>query len=235
MENLTAPITLSLVMPAYQEEENLRLLLPRAIEILQAMAVSCELLVVDTMSPLDATHELCSSLGVGYVQREFGNAFGDAVRTGIQKARGEYVVFMDSDGSHSPEWIPKLYAHRDEVDVVIASRYVKYGYTENSLVLIWMSRILNWTYALVLGIKCKDVSNSYRLYHGQQLKAIQLKSNNFDIVEEILIKLQRKNNALSIREVPFTFKQRMFGKTKRNLILFISTYIYTLIKLRFSS
>ena len=226
-------IALSVVMPAYQEEENLRILLPRVIEVLQKIAVSCEILVIDTMLPMDSTQQLCNTLGVHYFARKGGNAYGDAVRTGVSLALGEHMILMDSDGSHAPEWIAKLYADRIGHDVVIASRYVENGSTENSLYLVLMSRILNWTYSLILGIHCKDISNSYRLYVGNQIRALNLKCNNFDIVEEILVKLVRNNNYLKIQEIPFTFKERLFGRTKRKLFLFVITYVFTLIKLRF--
>jgi dolichol-phosphate mannosyltransferase len=228
-----AAVALSVVMPAYQEEENLRLLLPRVREALQALGVRWEIVVVDTAAPLDATAEVCAQEGARHVRRVGGSSFGDAVRTGIASAVGEHVIFMDSDGSHSPQWIALLYAHKDSDDVVIASRYVDQGYTENTWILVLMSRVLNWTYSLVLGIDCKDVSNSYRLYKGAQLRTLTLRSQNFEIVEEVLFKLSRQFSPLRIREVPFTFKQRMFGQTKRNLVLFIATYLYTLIKLRF--
>lgn len=220
-------------MPAYQEEENLRVLLPRVIEALDALAVSYEVVVVDTSTPMDATPEFCATMKVRYVAREGGDAYGDAVRTGIAQARGVHVIFMDSDGSHSPEWISKLYVYRDEADVVIASRYIEDGYTENSWLLTSMSRVLNVTYSVVLGIRCRDVSNSYRLYQGSQVRALQLKCDNFDVVEEVLFKLVRQNRPLLIKEVPFTFKQRLFGRTKRKLLVFMFTYAYTLVKLRF--
>ncbi len=122
---------------------------------------------------------------------------------------------------------------KDQSDVIIASRYMKGGHTENSPVLIAMSKIVNWGFAFVLNIKCKDVSNSFRLYDGEKLKSLTLKCENFDIVEEILYKLIRIFKGLSIKEIPFSFKQRMFGETKRNLGKFIITYIFTLARLRF--
>jgi dolichol-phosphate mannosyltransferase len=224
---------LSVVTPAYQEEENLRLLLPRIFAALESLRVSHEVVVVDTRMPLDATRDVCAALNARCVARRGGDSFGDAIRTGISEARGEYVIFMDSDGSHSPEWIPKLYAHHETSDVVIASRYVDQGFTENSATLVLMSRLLNWTYSVVLGIDCKDVSNSYRLYRRVHLEALTLRCNNFDVVEEVLFKLSRKFRPLRIREVPSTFKKRMFGTTKRNLLPFIATYLFTLVKLRF--
>jgi dolichol-phosphate mannosyltransferase len=232
MDNQTK---LSVVLPAYQEEENLRLLLPRIAEELGALKITSEVLVIDTQDPLDDSQRVCEQWGARLIPRQHGDAYGDAVRTGINSSQGEYIIFMDADGSHSPEWIPRLYEHSIDKDVVIASRYVEHGYTENSIALIAMSRFLNFTYSTVLGIKCKDISNSYRLYRAQQMKSLHLTCNNFDIVEEVLLKLSRKFKPLRILEIPFTFKQRLFGKSKRNLVVFMFTYLYTLMKLRFFS
>lgn len=228
-----APPVLSVVLPAYLEEENLRLLLPRIAAALATLGVSSEVIVVDSSTPLDATAEVAAACGARALAREGGDCYGDAVRTGIARSRGEWVLFMDADGSHPPEWIAKLFAVRDHHDLVIASRYVDHGHTENSLSLVLMSRALNWSYSVVLGIRVKDVSNSFRLYRGSQLRSIVLSSANFDIVEEILIKLLRVERGLRILEVPFTFKKRMFGDSKRNLLLFTLGYVFTLLKLRF--
>jgi dolichol-phosphate mannosyltransferase len=224
---------LSVVMPAYQEEENLRLLLPRVLETLDGIGQSFEVLIVDTQVAMDGTPELCEEYGVAYSPRERGNMYGDAIRHGLGKSRGKYVILMDSDGSHPPEWIARLYSDRAGHDVVIASRYVDGGATENGWVLVLMSRVLNWTYSFALGIKCSDISNSYRLYRGEQVRALSLKCNNFDIVEEILYKICRFNPEIQLKEIPVTFKQRLFGRTKRKLVVFVAGYLFTLIKLRF--
>ncbi len=232
---MNSEIQLSVVLPAYQEEENLRNILPRLLDAVQLMGIKSEVLVVTTTEPMDKTESVCDHYGVRYVVRRGGNYFGCAVRTGIDEAKGNFVLFMDADGSHSPEFIPKLFCFADEFDVVIASRYIEEGDTENSFVLVLMSRLLNWTFSLVLKLPCKDVSNSFKLYHRDQLKSLQLTCNNFDIVEEMLFKLHRRNPELKIMEVPFVFKKRVFGKTKRNLFLFVLTYIYTIVKLRLKS
>ncbi len=225
---------LSIVVPSYLEEENLRLLLPRIIQTAAELTPAYEVLIVDTVQPLDNTRAVCDLYPtVRYIPRRGGNMFGDAVRTGIAESRGKFVVFMDADGSHSPGFIAELYKQRDEHDVVIASRYVKGGYTENHSSLVWMSYILNWTYRIVLNLECHDVSNSFKLYRGEQLRSLTLKCSNFDIVEEILFKLNRLYS-IRIKELPFTFKKRMFGDTKRNLPLFMLTYLATLARLRFS-
>lgn len=225
---------LSVILPSYLEEENLRLLLPRIKEHCSRLTKNFEILVVDTASPMDGTPEVCRELGVTYLNRSGSNTYGDAVRTGISQSRGKLILFMDADGSHPPNVIEELYRSREEAEVVAASRYTEGGLTENSRILILMSLIVNIGYRLVLGLKCKDVSNSFKLYPGEVVRKLKLKCDNFDIVEEILFKVVRGNPHFRIKEVPFCFKKRMFGKTKRNLLVFFFTYIITLIRLRFS-
>jgi dolichol-phosphate mannosyltransferase len=225
-------IEISLIIPAYCEEENLRLLFPRLKKVLLETGLSHEILVVDTQKPLDKTEDVCGENLVRYIATGEADCYGAAVRTGIGAAKGNYIIFMDADGSHSPEYIPELLKFRLEADVVAASRYVEGGDSENSKILIFMSWVVNFVYSVVLGIRCKDVSNSFKLYRSSQLKAIKLYCGNFDIIEEILFKLNKRFK-IEIREIPFTFKKRKFGESKRNLFLFMITYLFTLLKLRF--
>ena len=127
---------LSVILPSYMEEENLRLLLPRLKDALSQNKFESEILVIDTQKPLDATQELCVSQGVRHVRRGPGGSFGDAIRTGIGEAKGKWILCMDADGSHTPEFIPSLIHEADKNDIVIASRYIEGGFTENTPSLI---------------------------------------------------------------------------------------------------
>lgn len=225
---------LSILIPSYREAENLRVILPRINKVCEGLGVAFEVLVIDTTQPMDDTAEVCRVNNTRYINRRGGDRYGDAVRTGIMDACGEYVIFMDADGSHTPEFIPKLFAARLDAEVIIASRYVEGGDTDNAKHLVLMSLIVNLIYSFVLNLPCKDVSNSFKLYHANNLKQLRLQCQNFDIVEEILFKLRRADNKLRIIELPYTFKKRMFGETKRNLFLFMVTYIWTLVRLRLS-
>jgi len=222
---------LSIVIPAYEEAESLSQVLP----VLQASAKSLtpnfEILVVDTMQTRDSTPALCQQLGVNYVPRRGGDEYGNAVRTGFATARGQWVVMMDGDGSHNPATLPLLWENRQNNDLVIASRYVRGGQTENPAILIFMSQIVNVVFRLALRLKCYDVSNSFRLYRGDDVRALRLECNHFDIVEEILVKLTAGRPGYRIKEVPFTFEQRKGGKTKRQLLVFILGYLGTLWRL----
>lgn len=228
-------IELSIVMPAYLEAENLKNLLPRLHAAVTQLNSSYEVLVVDTQTPMDETQQVCEQFNARYIPRQGGNTYGDAVKSGILASEGKHVIFMDADGSHAPEFIQTLFFYRNQYEIVIASRYVDGGRSDNSFALMLMSRMVNWGYSWVLGIPCKDVSNSFKLYRGDLLRAIPIQFKNFDVVEEILYKLLCAFPDIQVIEVPFHFEERKAGTTKRNLLAFVFSYAKSLIKLRLSS
>ena len=166
---------LSIVIPSYLEEENLKVILPSIVNVLKKINIEFEILVIDTQEAKDNTKKICEENYVVYINRTGGNNYGDAVRTGIKQAGGKYVIFMDADGSHDPGFIKNLYENRGDFDVVVASRYVEEGDTENSQILIFMSFVVNAMYSLVLNIKCKDISYSFKNYVAVDLTEFKLK------------------------------------------------------------
>lgn len=230
---------LSVMMPCYKEAENLSVILPKIRDVLSEIGTEAEILVVDTTKPMDDTEKICESIDFNgitcrYIARKNGNTYGDAIRTGIDEAKGEHLVIMDADGSHSPEDIKRLYDDMtaDPCGIVIGSRYVPGGNTDNNFILIFMSNTLNVFYRLTFGLKVKDVSDSFRIYDAAKLKTINLKCDNFDIVEEILIKFSDKFPKHKIREIPICFNKRMFGESKRDLVKFIFSYLSTIRRLK---
>lgn len=228
----TASPELSVILPAYEEAENLNMLLPALRGVLKGLGVSFEIVVVDASTPRDATPEICERHSVRYVARSGGGLYGHAIRTAQKVALGRYIITMDADGSHGPSFIPKLWVFRDEAGIVVASRYVRGGQTENPAILIFMSMVVNYVFRICLGLRCADVSNSFRLYQGNEFRSLALSCDHFDIVEEILIKLYFARENYLVKEVPFTFEKRKAGKTKRKLLIFAIGYVFTLIRLR---
>jgi dolichol-phosphate mannosyltransferase len=225
------PLKYSVVLPAYFEHENLSVLLPQLKLVLNKVQDSYEIIVIDACDRQETTAQLCENLDVRYSNRQPSNKYGDAVRTGIAQAVGKYIIFMDADGSHPPEFLTKLIANCHLYDLIIASRYVSGGNTENSKLLVAMSKLLNLVYSVFLKCKVSDVSNSFRLYKADQLKQLKLRCENFDIIQEILVYLIKKNPDIKIKELAFSFKKRLTGESKRNLFVFIMSYLKTLIRL----
>jgi dolichol-phosphate mannosyltransferase len=219
-------------MPAYREARALETFLPRLFTEAAALTPSFEVLVVDTMQPVDDTAAVAAAAGARHIFRTGGNLYGDAVRSGISASRGNFVLFMDGDGSHNPLDMQKLWAQREQFDIVIGSRYVKGGQTENPAILIWLSRMLNHVYRIVFGLRVRDVSNSFRLYRAAPLRKLTLESNDFDIVEEILLRLICGAAHATVTEVPVTFERRKAGESKRNLFKFALSYLSSIRKMR---
>ncbi|MDX2470038.1 MAG: glycosyltransferase [SAR324 cluster bacterium] len=224
-------IQLTVAIPSYLEAENLKFLLPQLKEALKDIP-NYEILIVDTPEARDETPDVCKENGVRYINRDGGDTYSAAVTTAIAKAEGEFLLFMDGDGSHDPNLIPELFSHRNDYDIVAASRYVGGGSTDNNAVLGLMSKTLNLTYRIVLNLDAYDISNSFKLYHTAPLRDLTLYCTNFDIIEEIMVKLNRIKK-VKVKEIPFHFRERVHGETKRNLVTFIFSYASTLIKLRF--
>lgn len=225
-------LTLSICIPAYREAETLAMILPSIREAVAALTSDFEILIVDTQEPMDNTAEICAVNGTRYVRRTGGNSFGDAVRTIIREARGKYMLCMDADGSHSASYFAAMWVEREKNDITIGSRYVAGGHTENPAVLILMSYVLNLTFRIAFSIRAKDVTNSFRLYHRDVLIPLRLESDDFDILEEILIKATIRDPQLRIGEVPVTFGRRKAGESKRKLVQFAFGYLSTLRRLR---
>jgi dolichol-phosphate mannosyltransferase len=227
-----APVELTIMIPAYREGANLVDLVPEIKASVSALTPNYEILVVDTQINLDETAEVCAANGIRHVNRYGGNQYGDAIRTGFAEARGEYVLCMDGDGSHSPSYFPAMWSKRGQYDIVIGSRYTHGGQTENPAILIWMSYIVNVTFRIVFRIHAKDVTNSFRLYRRSILGRFTLESGDFDILEELLIKAVMIKPPATITEVPVTFARRKAGESKRKLLPFALGYLKTLQKLR---
>ena len=226
------PLELSITIAAYREAENLAEMLPSIKAAAAALTPNFEVLVVDTQEPMDNTAAICADNGVRHVHRRGGNSYGDAVRTIITDARGKYLLNLDADGSHSPSYFASMWAKREQSDIVIGSRYAPGGHTDNPLILIWMSHVVNLTFRLAFSIHAKDVTNSFRLYRRELLEPLHLQSNDFDVLEEILIKVSVRRPPARISEVPVTFSRRKAGESKRKLVQFAFGYLTTLKRLR---
>ena len=225
---------ISAILLAYQEEENLKVLIPRIKEQLIKIGEPFEIIVIDSEKPLDNTEAVCLKEGCRYVNQEEPH-FGGAFRTGIKYASMDKFLILDSDGSHDPIYIPQIYEmfKKGEKDIVIGSRYVEGGHTDDAKSSIIMSHILNFVFRTFLGIKAKDISTDYRMYWTSDLKGVTLENQNYDVLQEVLLKIgmNKPGGRLNIGEVPISFHKRMFGALKRRLIPFILDYLKSLIKL----
>src|SRR5439155_13818743 len=116
---------IAVVIPAWNERDNLELLLPAVNEMITGLNVAAEIVVADGGSR-DGTREAAERRGARVVlQQERG--YGGALLAGFAATTAPYVVTMDADLSHRPVFLEEFWRRRDEAEVLIASRYVAGG------------------------------------------------------------------------------------------------------------
>lgn len=220
-------VDLSIVIPAWNERENLEVLLPALDKVIARMGVTAEVVIADGGSR-DGTAEAARRLGA-VVVRQVERGYGGAVLTGFETARAPWVVTMDADLSHAPSFIEELWKRRDEADVLIASRWVPGGGADMSRFRALLSHILNRTFRLLLALPFRDLSSGYRLYRRSILNEVRPEARDFDFLEEILIRAH--NQGRRIAEVPFYYKPRGSGSSHARLIKFGWAYVKTLARM----
>jgi dolichol-phosphate mannosyltransferase len=218
-----AGCALSVVIPALNEAANLEQVLPAVAEAVAGMGVTHEIMVVDGGST-DGTQEIVRKHQARLVSQKFPG-FGGAYRAGFEQSRGEYVVTLDADGSHGAAVLVDLWAARLQGDVVIASRYVPGGAAQMPAWRRLLSRALNAGFRRGLALPVHDLSSGFRLYRRAVVEALPLRASNFDILEEILIRVLAAG--YRVHEVPFTYRARVSGRSHVRLLKFALSYLRT--------
>jgi dolichol-phosphate mannosyltransferase len=211
-----------IVVPTYNEVENLGLLVPQLLE----QDPRIEVLVVDDASP-DGTGKLADALAaadprVHVLHREVKQGLGPAYRAGIRRALdlgAELVVQMDADFSHPPATLPAMLREIEDCDVVMGSRYL-HGIT----VVNWpIERILisyfgNAYTRAVTGLRVRDTTGGFRCMRRRAIEAIdfeRIRSNGYAFQIEMNYRFQV--HGARIKEIEFFFLDRKRGTSKLTL------------------
>ena len=220
-------LEVAIVIPAWNERENVELLLPALRETLEGLGVRWEIVVVDGGSS-DGTVEAADRRGARVVpQKERG--YGGALEAGFAATSAPYIITMDADLSHRPVFIETLWKRRDDAELVVASRYVPGGESRTGWFRHLISRILNITYTRVLSLPLHDISSGFRLYRRDTVDGLDLRARDFDILEEILIKIYTQG--FRILELPFRYLTRGSGRSHARLLKFAWAYLKTLVRM----
>jgi dolichol-phosphate mannosyltransferase len=213
--NSGAPLT-SIIVPTYDEELNLPLLLPRLKAAMEEAGYPLEVIVADD-SRSDATEEAAATAfaehGInGTVLRRTENrGLSPAVIDGFRAAKGELIGVIDADLSHPPELVPKMIAACLDrgAELAIGSRYVKGGGVRDwpfkrrlaSKVACWMAFPIS---------RVKDATAGFFLFKKSVIDGVPLNAAGFKIGLEIFVKGNYRTRA----EVPFVFADREHGESK---------------------
>jgi dolichol-phosphate mannosyltransferase len=217
----------AVIIPAWNERENLDLLLPALREVLDELGLVAEVIIADGGSQ-DGTKEAAERRGARVVvQKERG--YGGALLAGFAATTAPYIVTMDADLSHRPVFLADFWRERDKAEVLIASRYVAGGRADMGRFRRVLSHILNRTYSRALSLPLRDLSSGFRMYRREVLEGLNLRSRDFDILEEILIRVHAAG--WRIHEIPFSYMARGSGNSHARLFKFAVAYLLTLARM----
>ena len=213
----------SVILPTYNERENLPLLLERIDGVFSREGIAGEVVVVDDNSP-DGTGRLAEQLRGRYrflkvIHRPRKLGLGSAYREGFRVAKGKLLLTMDADLSHDPTYIPAFIEKARSAEVVVGSRYV-----EGGGIVGWgphrklVSRMANFLAGLVVGTKVKDITSGYRAYRREVFERVpleEIRSSGYAFQLEILHEIVRRGFRVDF--VPIVFTDRKKGESKLGL------------------
>ncbi len=206
----------------YNERDNIG----RLIAEIHAHAPQADVLVVDDNSP-DGTGRLVADLAavdhrIHALHRPGKLGLGTAIIAAMKYAMAhdyDYVLNMDADFSHPPRYIPALLAGMATRDVMIGSRYVPGGGTEN-----WpksreaISKAVNMVVRTFFRMGVRDASGAFRCYRVSKLRQVRfdrIVSRGYSFQQEMLYRCRLAGCRLG--ETPIVFENRRHGKSKVNL------------------
>jgi dolichol-phosphate mannosyltransferase len=226
----STPPTALVVVPTYNERDNLPLLVGGLMQ-----HPNVRLLVVDDQSP-DGTGDLAEALAKEHpgrievlhrtTNRGLGRSYIDGIKLAI-KQPVDVICQMDADLSHDPAQLPRLVEAAGRGDVVIGSRYVPGGTIVN-----WpmrrrlLSRFANTYIRLVTRLDAHDCTSGYRCWRREALAALPLDrfiSDGYSFLVEMLFVASRRG--FTIAEVPITFVERRLGESKLSRAVIIESAV----------
>ncbi|MCY3637534.1 MAG: glycosyltransferase [Chloroflexi bacterium] len=219
----------AIVVPTFNEAENLPLLAERLFAL---RLPDLRLVVVDDNSP-DGTAEVARRLNEQYdnridlIERQSKDGLGTAYKVGFRHAIEQgagYVLQMDADLSHAPEYIPDFLKTLRQSDVVVGSRYTQGGGVDKD----WrfrrhlLSSLANYGIRAVVGLKVKDATTGFKAFRADALNALdfdEFRCKGFGFQAEVAYACQHGN--YRVVEHPITFYDRAHGESKLSMGIII--------------
>jgi len=217
---------LTVVIPTYNEAENVG---PMTNALLELNTPTLDILIVDDESP-DGTGRIADDLALQHPgrlhvlhrtgPRGLGRAYVDGFRWALEHG-ADFIVQMDCDFSHSPAYVPQFLDHIRDCDVVVGSRYVSGGKTDEQWG--WGRWLLSWwansIYTrLLLGCGVKDATAGFKCWRRETLQGIDLsriRSQGYVFQVEMAYVTERLG--YHVLEIPIYFEDRRVGHSKMTM------------------
>lgn len=205
-------IEISVVVPVFNEEENLPILIPKLAEVLNQIGRPYEMIFVDDGSS-DGSRKILKEMLSQYpslrmIGLKENRGLSTALMAGMKEAQGEWIVTLDSDLQNDPEDIPKLMTYLDRYDMATGWRQKRRDTGLKKISSKIANSVRNW----LSGEKIKDSACTLRVFKRECLNDIFV-FNGMHRFLSTLVKMQ----GYRIIEVPVSHHTRKFGKSKYNI------------------
>jgi glycosyltransferase involved in cell wall biosynthesis len=199
----------SVIVPVFNERDTVEHL----VEVVKAVPVEKEIIIVDDFSTDGTRDRLPGLAGVTVLYHEVNKGKGAAIRTGIAAATGDLIIIQDADLEYDPNEYPKLLAPfaDPQVQAVFGSRFKGGG---EFLFLSRMANVfLSFLTRVLFGGNVSDMETCYKVVRRELMLSLNLVSNRFEIEPEITTKLLKRK--VKLVEVPITYRARKTQEGKK--------------------
>jgi dolichol-phosphate mannosyltransferase len=226
---------LSIVMPAYNEEESISETIEQIEEAFSKVNFEHEIFIVNDNSK-DGTLQVLETLAQKYPTVKYEtnlgpNGFGYAVRYGLERFSGDCVAVMMADLSDSPYDLIRYYTTMVEgnYDCVFGSRFIKGGKViDYPWVKKIINRIANFIIRMVMRIKYNDTTNAFKLYKKEVIEGVKpILSPHFNLTIELPLKAIIRGYSYTV--VPNSWTNRKYGESKLKIKEMGSRYFFILV------
>jgi len=225
-------LSLSVVLPAFNEEKNIEATISNIYDILVDLTDDFEIIVVDDGSK-DNTGLVLSQLKDAYkrlyvITHKENKGYGNALISGFNKASKEYIFFMDSDGQFDFREIKRLLLFKDDYDIVSGIRIER----RDGLLRDLYGTLFNFIVKFLFSIPIMDIDCGFKLFKKRVIKEISLCSPGALINTEILAKARINKRSLML--VGVTHFPRKKGKQSGGSFKVIFRAVREIIKLKYN-
>ena len=232
-------MTLTIIIPAYNEERNLASVLDSVMQVELPYGADKEIIVVDDGSADDTVGRIQSFIAanpqarINLIRHTSNQGKGAAIRTALPAVSGEYVIIQDADGELDPRDFAKMLSKMvdEDLPVVYGSRFLIAGGRLGSRFFYYGNRILSALANVLYGQHLTDEATCYKLFRTSLLRSLTLRCRGFEFCPEVTAKIARCG--IKIQEVPINYYPRTREQGKKVRLRDGVIAVWCLLKYRF--